>query len=410
MMRSLYWLRHDLRIHDNETLYQLTQQSSHCAFVFSTFQTLKTASPYRKNFYYESLGDLRAQLQRLGHEIIMTDQPISTFLGDCLSTHQIEALFYTREYAFDEVQEEKSIDHFCHKNDIKVKSFDQGTLVRETDLPFTLLQMPFVFTDFRKKLEANLTPLNLIPRPFKWPHPLVFDFPGLPISVPIAHEKFTGGETAGLQRLHHYLWITQAIKNYKETRNNLINFDDSTKLSPWLNAGCISPRLVMKEVKKFEQEVCANDSTYWVFFELLWRDYFKFFSRKFANKIFLSEGITSGSSPNTHDHVAFKLWSEGKTREPFVNANMIELNTTGWMSNRGRQNVASYLIHDLGVNWTWGARYFEERLIDYDPDLNWGNWLYLSGRGPDPRSRKFNIAKQAATYDPFGDYQRSMLK
>jgi deoxyribodipyrimidine photo-lyase len=79
---------------------------------------------------------------------------------------------------------------------------------------------------------------------------------------------------------------------------------------------------------------------------------------------------------------------------------MNELNQTGWMSNRGRQNVASYLIHDLGVNWTWGAAYFEEMLIDYDPDSNWGNWLYLSGRGSDPRARKFNTALQAETYDP----------
>ena len=85
---------------------------------------------------------------------------------------------------------------------------------------------------------------------------------------------------------------------------------------------------------------------------------------------------------------------------------MNELNSTGWMSNRGRQNVASYLIHDLGLNWTWGASYFEKKLIDYDPDVNWGNWLYLSGRGSDPRARKFNTQKQAMTYDPNGEYQK----
>lgn len=84
---------------------------------------------------------------------------------------------------------------------------------------------------------------------------------------------------------------------------------------------------------------------------------------------------------------------------------MNELNCTGWMSNRSRQNVASYLVHQLGLPWTWGAAYFEKMLIDYDPDVNWGNWLYLSGQGSDPRAREFNIERQASMYDASGEYQ-----
>ena len=85
---------------------------------------------------------------------------------------------------------------------------------------------------------------------------------------------------------------------------------------------------------------------------------------------------------------------------------MNELNSTGWMSNRGRQNVASYLIHDLNLPWVWGAGYFEAKLIDYDVSSNWGNWLYLSGQGTDPRSRKFNVEKQAQDYDPNAEYRK----
>jgi deoxyribodipyrimidine photo-lyase len=88
---------------------------------------------------------------------------------------------------------------------------------------------------------------------------------------------------------------------------------------------------------------------------------------------------------------------------------MIELKKTGWMSNRGRQNVASYLIHNLKLPWTWGAGYFEKMLIDYDSESNWGNWLYLSGHGSDPRARVFNIQKQAKDYDPHGLYQEKWL-
>ena len=88
---------------------------------------------------------------------------------------------------------------------------------------------------------------------------------------------------------------------------------------------------------------------------------------------------------------------------------MIELKKTGWMSNRGRQNVASFLVHNLNLPWTWGAEYFEKMLIDYDPESNWGNWLYLSGKGSDPRAREFNTQKQAKDYDTQGLYQEKWL-
>lgn len=218
--------------------------------------------------------------------------------------------------------------------------------------------------------------------------------------------SFSPKENKGSARLNHYLWKTHAIQNYKETRNGMIRFDDSSKLSPWLNVGNLSPRTVYFELKRYEAQVCENESTYWLLFELLWRDYFKFFSLKFGQKIFLTSGLSLGVSPNQKDLATFHSWCEGKTPDAFINANMNELNQTGWMSNRGRQNVASYLIHDLGLNWTWGAEYFEKKLFDYDPDLNWGNWLYLSGRGSDPRARKFNTLKQAETYDPQGKYRQ----
>jgi len=100
----------------------------------------------------------------------------------------------------------------------------------------------------------------------------------------------------------------------------------------------------------------------------------------------------------------------GQTDDQFVNANMNELRMTGWMSNRGRQNVASYLIHQLGLDWRLGARWFEQQLIDYDPCSNYGNWLYLSGFGSDPRpNRIFNVAKQASIYDANQEYRKLWL-
>ena len=106
----------------------------------------------------------------------------------------------------------------------------------------------------------------------------------------------------------------------------------------------------------------------------------------------------------------FLEWTEGRTHSDFVNANMKELNQTGFMSNRGRQNVASYLIHNLGIDWRMGAGYFEQHLIDYDPASNWGNWAYIAGVGNDPRPfRKFNLEKQAQNYDGEGLYRSLWL-
>ena len=121
--------------------------------------------------------------------------------------------------------------------------------------------------------------------------------------------------------------------------------------------------------------------------------------------MFKVSGIKNKQIEYSEDADTFKRWCEGNTGQPFVDANMIELNATGFMSNRGRQIVASFLAHDLKVNWTWGASYFESLLIDYDPCSNWGNWNYVAGVGNDPRKdRYFNVESQAARYDPKNEY------
>jgi deoxyribodipyrimidine photo-lyase len=128
--------------------------------------------------------------------------------------------------------------------------------------------------------------------------------------------------------------------------------------------------------------------------------------KKYGNRIFLRHGPRNKPQPQLrNDKQLFTLWAEGRTGVPFIDANMRELRETGWMSNRGRQNVASFLTRDLKVNWQMGAEYFESLLLDYDPCSNWGNWNYVAGVGSDPREdRYFNILTQAKNYDPAGQY------
>jgi deoxyribodipyrimidine photo-lyase len=172
----------------------------------------------------------------------------------------------------------------------------------------------------------------------------------------------------------------------------------------------LSPRYIYDEIERYERKRIKNDSTYWLIFELLWRDYFRFICAKHGNKIFFSSGLQEIEFPWKEDRQLFEIWQKGKTGYPLIDANMRELQLTGFMSNRGRQNVASFLTKNLGINWIMGAEWFESILIDYDVCSNWGNWNYTAGVGNDARGfRYFNTIKQSKDYDPQGKYLRHWL-
>jgi len=174
--------------------------------------------------------------------------------------------------------------------------------------------------------------------------------------------------------------------------------------------GSISAKTIYWKVQQFEKVHFKNESTYWLIFELIWRDYFKYISLKHQNNIFKIGGILHKEYDWKIDEKDIQNWINGKTKSDFVNANMIELKKTGWMSNRGRQNVASYFAKDLLLDWRIGAAYFEAMLIDYDVHSNYGNWMYVAGVGNDPRDRKFNVYLQAERYDANGTFQKMWLQ
>jgi deoxyribodipyrimidine photo-lyase len=157
--------------------------------------------------------------------------------------------------------------------------------------------------------------------------------------------------------------------------------------------------------RRYEIERIRNESTYWLTFELLWRDYFQLIALKHGAKLFAAAGMQGIAVPWRRDAVAFERWCTGQTGIPLVDANLRELLATGFMSNRGRQIVGSFLTKNLGLDWRWGAEWFESRLIDYDVASNQGNWCYAAGVGNDARGfRYFDVAIQAAKYDQCGDY------
>ena len=409
---NICWVRKDLRFIDNEILLLLSREKINTFFIWCPSKSDRRADRFRKSFLEECLRSFSLDLAAFGQRLFISPFGILETLHRLGSKSKIEKLYFSHECAFEERSEENRVVDFCQSKQILVFASMQSTLMKPSDLPFELSNMPFGFTSFRKQVESSFVMKSCQAPPKSLP-PIEGNVPNFfseVHSVKSSHPQIRGGERSACERLHEFIWESRALRSYKETRNGLISWNDSSKLSPWLSLGVISPRLIISEVQKFEQEVEKNESTYWIFFELLWRDYFKFFSLKHESRIFIDVALpnlrTFKSETSSGPMVEkFNLWKTAQTGDEFVDANMTELNLTGWMSNRGRQNVASFLIHTLGVSWVWGADYFERMLIDYDPDVNWGNWHYLSGQGSDPRSRVFDTQKQAQMYDPQKEYR-----
>jgi len=222
---------------------------------------------------------------------------------------------------------------------------------------------------------------------------------------------YIGGETAGKKRMHDFIWRTRALHQYKNTRNRCLGNFYSSKFSLWLAHGCISAREVVHECAKFEAKLGANVSTYWLIFELLWRDFTLFAAIQSGKRLFDYGGVQnkpekwfSGKRKVHNRESDFEAWCTGTTGFPFVDANMRELVATGWMSNRGRQNVASFLVYQCNVDWRWGAEFFEHHLIDHNVAQNYVNWQTIAGIGWQQRDNVFNVIKQSVQYEPTPEF------
>jgi deoxyribodipyrimidine photo-lyase len=426
--RAIVWFRQDLRLHDNEAITNALRMAEEVIpiYVFderifkaeTRFGFPKTGK-FRTQFILESVADLRENLKQLGTNLLIRIGKPESILADLAQEVKASWVLCNRERTAEEVFVQDALEQKLWGVGIELLYVRGKMLYHTQDLPVPVQHMPDFFTQFRKDNE-HITPVRQpLPTPTAMP-PLPAGLePGeVPTSQDFGHEpfakdpraalQFKGGETEGLKRLRYYFWEKDLVASYKETRNGLIGGDFSSKFSPWLSQGCLSPKMVYYELKRYERERVSNESTYWLFFELLWRDFFRLMGKKHGNRIFLKGGIQNQVQKCwKNNREMFNLWAEGNTGVPFIDANMRELAATGWMSNRGRQNVASFLVKDLKVNWQMGAEYFESQLIDYDPCSNWGNWNYVAGIGSDPREdRYFNILTQAKNYDPKGDYVR----
>ncbi|MFH6971852.1 DASH family cryptochrome [Flavobacterium petrolei] len=425
--KGLVWFRNDLRVHDNESLTNAIDENETVIAVYffdprhfeDTNFGFKKTEKFRAKFLIESVTALKQNLEKLNIPLLVYHQKPEDAIPEIITQNEISSIYFQEEWTSEEMEVLENVKSKV-SDSINFKSTYNQFLFHPEDIPFDIASIPNVFTQFRNQCEKStkirseftakpLLKENLIKNETVIPSMEKLGSTDFKMDSRTAF-PFRGGEDEAIKRLQNYFWETKKLSVYKLTRNGLIGTDFSSKFSPWLANGSISAKTIYWEIIKYEQQIGKNESTYWLIFELIWRDYFKYISLKNGNSIFKIGGILDKKYVWKTNQSAINHWINGTTDEPFVNANMIELQQTGWMSNRGRQNVASFFAKELLIDWRIGAAYFEAMLIDYDVHSNYGNWMYVSGVGNDPRDRKFNIKLQASNYDGQSKFQKLWLQ
>lgn len=411
----IYWFRNDLRLADNPAFTQACLNADYLLPVYvhdtkeqETVYGFERQGPHRKAFLRASLDDLKTRLQAQGSDLLEFSGKSAEVLLRLFKDSAADAIYCEQIEAPEEIEQVRILQ----EQGANVDEYWQSSMLDPQHFPFDLEKMPDVFTAFRREVErAQLKFAQPINAPKK--------IPSLPAALPqgsilpsraqsVAHPCLLGGASHAQAHLKQYL-ERRLADSYKETRNQLIGMDYSSKFSAWLSLGCISARDIAAQLNDYENSYGANDGTYWLWFELLWRDYFRFIHFKYGQKLYRASGLT-GVPVKPSYASSFEQWRTGNTGATLVDAGMRELHQSGYLSNRMRQIVASYWIYDMKGDWRAGAAWFESQLIDYDVYSNQGNWLYIAGRGTDPRGgRPFNVTKQAQDHDPQEIYRNLWL-
>ena len=425
--KGLIWFTNNLRVKDHKALHDALNENTTVIGVYffdprhfqETNFGFKKTEKYRAKFLIETLHNLQKNLAALHITFYIIQGKPETYFEKLISEKTINTIYHQFEWTSEETAVINKCKELVSKS-VRWKGYYDQLLYHPDELPFHFEETPSVFTNFRKKIEkyasvASESEITIAPsHNISEVNGTIPSLRDLGFEDFSKHSKsafpFSGGEDEALKRLHYYFWESKNLSCYKNTRNGLLGVDYSSKFSPWLANGSLSARTIYHHVKAYEKKHGSNESTYWLIFELIWRDFFKYISMKNQNDIFKIDGILKKRYPWYTSPSLIEKWTNGETKEPFVNANMQELKNSGWMSNRGRQNVASYFAKTLKLDWRIGAAYFESMLLDYDVHSNYGNWMYVAGVGNDPRDRIFNVTLQAERYDSNGVFQKQWLQ
>ena len=394
--RAILWFKNDLRLLDNESLTKAISGNEEILPIYIVdprhFEKISypsgsddpvifaKAGLNRFQFLCQSVMDLKSNLQDKGADLLIKTGKPEEIIPALIRENKIDSVYAEEEYAPEELHLIDNVRNAIPK-DVKLHLTWGKTLYHKEDIPYTIDKIPMTSKAFRVHTSKAASVRALFKVPEVIPVINLKDWGELPQAreLPIDEDKklspyVAGGETNALKRLDYYSTESELLTSYKWTRNRSLGMDYSSKLSPYLAVGAISPRTIYFKVKEYETTIKKNISTWWLVFEIVWRDFFTFKGMRMGSAIFKTEGYKNKDPKFENNLADYKRWCTGTTGIPFIDAHMRQLNATGYMSNRGRVNCASYFVHDLKIDWTWGAAYFESKLIDYDVPANWMNW------------------------------------
>lgn len=417
--RILAWFRNDLRLHDNEMLVEAIAKSDSILPVYffdpryfeqnTRFGTDKTGV-FRACFLIESVLALRAAFQKMGGDILLIHGKPEDHIRELVEQFDIAEVYHHREVGPEETLISGHVEDLLWTLKINLKHFIGHTLYNKEDLPFPIKDIPDVFVQFKKKTERDA----IVKSCFLFPEKITFvpneewgnvpSLDGLGFKLEanqVTKLPIKGGEEAGLEHLRSLLAEGSSIYLKNSHKSTVDRPGFSSQLSAWLALGCLSPRKVYWQVKEAEGKFGSNANFNQILLGLLWRDYFRFMFKKHGIAFFREQDLEN-DIPYAIESAdpSLEKWKAGLTGNPVVDKFMFDLNNTGFIPHAGRLLVATFLVHVLKIHWTCGAAYFEEKLIDYAPASNWGNWASIAGVGRDAKSRTgFDLNKQIKILD-----------
>ncbi len=389
-MKTVFWFRRDLRLHDNHGLFQALANSSEVlpVFVFdkNILDKLEDSSDQRVTFIHQCLETLQKQLTAWGSTLsILVGDPTEE-IPKFLAKQKAEAIYLNHDYESYAIERDKKIASFCSQNNIQFNSYKDQVIFEKKEVCKKDGTAYTVFTPYSKVWKAQLEKVPYYPSEHENYHQnyVKCEAKEIPTLASFGFEK-------SKKSIPSAEINTDIIKSYDKTRD-FPAFKGTSRLSVHLRFGTISIRECVS--------IALETNETWLN-ELIWRDFYMMILHNFPHVAEKSFKKDYENIPWDNNKDNFKKWCEGKTGYPMVDAGMRELNATGFMHNRVRMITASFLIKHLLIDWKWGEQYFAEKLLDYDLSANNGGWQWAASSGCDavPYFRIFNPTLQTEKFD-----------
>ena len=399
---AVFWFRRDLRIEDNVGLYFALSENKNVLPIFIFDPEILEQLPKndaRVQFIYETLSALNSVLHKQGKAIsIYHDLPLNVF-KQLSQTHKITSIYTNHDYEPYALARDKEISDFLNSKKISFKTykdqviFEKGEITKADGNPY------LVYTPYKNKWKEVFRTQKL---EFYPSEAYLENIADANKNTNISLNDL--GFAATSIKVLPYTATPSLIEGYEDTRNFPAIEKGTSKLGPHLRFGTASVRKMVKKA------IAQKNEVFWS--ELIWREFFMQILWHFPHTQFKAFKPKYDAIQWRNNETEFELWKHGKTGYPLVDAGMRELNETGYMHNRVRMLVGSFLCKHLLIDWRWGEAYFAEKLLDYEMSSNIGNWQWVAGTGVDaaPYFRIFNPTTQIQKFDKQHQYINHWVK